>query len=240
VVVKRDLIRPADKAKMVKLNAAADGTGTGTRRRAVHSDRLTRILTSHRTVALQAQMMDRPDVALVVLTHTLLLQLLHRPGMHGSARLTLTEPSLADEVEQGAAWLAVAARREQILARLPEGATGDAVLEWLHEQPQAFVLEVLAFCVARSIDTVQLREGPCSAFGPLAKAVKLDMSAWWTPTAASYFDHVSKDRTLAVVTKAVSAEAAVPLENMKKSAAASAAERALAGSTWLPEALRYE
>lgn len=242
VVVKRDLIRPADKAKMVKLNAVANGTGigTGTRNRAVHSDRLTRILTSHRTVALQAQMMDRPDVALVVLTHTLLLQLLHRPGMHGSAGITWSEPSLADEVQQGAAALAVAARREQIVARLPEEANGDAMLEWLHEQPQAFVLEVLAFCVARSIDTVQMREGRCSAFGPLAKAVKLDMSAWWAPTAANYFDHVSKDRTLAVVTNALSAEATVPLGKMKKTAAAAAAERALTGIAWLPEPLRYE
>jgi ParB family chromosome partitioning protein len=240
VVVKRDLIRPADKTKIVKLIAAAGGADAGTRSRTVHSDRLTRILTSHRTIALQAQMMDRPDVALVVLTHTLLLQLLRRPGMHGSARVTLSEPSLADEVQQCAATLAVAARREQIISRIPDGVKGDALLEWLHEQPQSFVQEVLAFCVARSIDTVQLREGPSSEFSPLAKALKLDMSAWWAPTAASYFDHVSKERTLAVVTHAVSAQAAVPLENMKKGVAAAAAERALAGGAWLPEPLRYE
>ena len=240
VVVRRDLIRATDKAKMVKLNRAAEGGDTSTRSRAVHSDRLTRILTSHRTIAIQAQMIDRPDVALVVLTYTLLSQLLHRPGMRGSAGVTLSEPSLADEVQQGAAWLALAARREQINARMPEGVKGDALLEWLHEQSQSFVLEVLAFCVARSIDTVQLREGSCSGFNALAKALKLDMSAWWLPTAVNYFDHVSKERTLAVVTQAVSSEAAVPLANMKKGAAAAAAERVLAGVAWLPEPLRNE
>jgi hypothetical protein len=123
--------------------------------------------------------MARPDVALVVLTHTLLGQLLHHPRTNKVARLTLSGPSLADEAQEGAAALALAARREQIVARLPDGAKGDALLEWLHQQPQEFVLEVLAFFVAGSLDTVQLREGPCSSFGPLAKVLKLDMAAWY-------------------------------------------------------------
>ena len=63
---------------------------------------------------------------------------------------------------------------------------------------------------------------------------------WWKATASDYFGHVSKERMVAVVTQAVSPEAAVPLDKMKKAAAAEAAERALANVAWLPEAMRAE
>ena len=45
----------------------------------------------------------------------------------------------------------------------------------------------------------------------LAEALDLDMRKWWTATAASYFEHVSKARVLAVVTEAAGANAASPL-----------------------------
>ena len=45
---------------------------------------------------------------------------------------------------------------------------------------------------------------------------------------------------MAVVVQAASQEAAVPLEKMKKAAAAVAAERALSATSWLPEALKID
>jgi ParB family chromosome partitioning protein len=237
VVVRRDLIRPADKGRMVKLGGA-DGE-SGVRHKGTHSDRLTRVLTSHRTAALQAETMDRPDVALAVLTHVLLIGVF-APSTSASlcARVTLTSPVLADEARQGAAAVAFEARRQALRDRLPADQAGASSLTWLLGQPQATVMEFLAFCVANSLDTVQEREGACPGYVELGRALGLDMSKWWQPTAANYFHHVSKERTAAVLTEAVSREAAVPLEKMKKGAAAEAAERALANITWLPEPLR--
>ena len=242
VVVRRDLIRPADKAKMRKLpNGEGTGETAGRRVKSVHSDRLTRILTSHRTVALQAEMMVRPDVALVVLTHALLCKLLTRFGSsNGCARIALTEATLAEEVKGSAAVAALANRKQQIIEALPPHDDGDGWLDWLSQQSQAVVLDLLAFCVAHSLDTVQDREAPSPKYCALARALDLDMSRWWQATAATYFDHVSKDRTAAVVAQAVSPEAAVPLEAMKKEGAAQAAERALTGLAWLPEPLRVQ
>jgi ParB family chromosome partitioning protein len=239
VVVKRDLIRPADKAKMVKQGDEATVGVGGRRVRPVHSDRLTHVLTSHRTVALQAELMDRPDIALVVLTHTLISRLLKPYGNHGLvAKLTTTQPSLAEETKETAADVAFTARRQKIIERLPSDEEDGDWLAWLHLQPQSVVLELMAFCVACSLDTTQTREGNCAGFTQLAQSLNLDMGKWWKASAADYFNHVSKERAMAVVAQGVSAEAAVPLEKMKKAAAAEAAERALSSSSWLPEALR--
>lgn len=237
VVVRRDLIRPGDKGKMVKL-AETDGN-QDKRHKGVHSDRLTRVLTSHRTAALQAEMAFRPDVALAVLTEALIAGLLCPRSNGGScAKVMLTTPVLADEARQGAAAAAMDGRRKELRARFPNGDAGVRLLAWLLGQPQQVVLELLAFCVASSLDTVQEREGASPGFVELARALNLDMRKWWSPTAANYFHHVSKERTAAVLTEAVSIEAAVPLEKMKKRAAAEAAERALSDVAWLPEMLR--
>jgi ParB family chromosome partitioning protein len=239
VLIMRDLIRPGDRAGA---GGRVDGPAVAApRARSVHSDRLTHVLTSHRTVALQAELMDRPDIALVVLTHALLSTILKPGGSAGRiAKLTLGQPSLADEVKKAPADTAFAARRQHIVDLLPSGKDGDGYLAWLHRQPQPVVLELMAFCIACSLDATQTRDGPCPAYAELAALLNMDMGRWWKATAADYFNHVSRERTMAVVAQAVSAEAAVPLEKMKKGAAALAAERALAATSWLPEPLRAD
>lgn len=240
VVVKRDVIRPSDKSKMVKL---ADDTDTGAaprRVKSIHSDRLTHELTSQRTAALQAEMMDQSDIALVYLTYTLMRKVfpVHSDGT--LAKISITKPVLAEVAKKSRAAEAFHERREQLLARLPDDKVGGGWLEWLATQPTAVVMEMMAFCVASTLDATQQREGGNPQFVTLAQGLKLDMSKWWKATASDYFGHVSKERMVAVVTQAVSPEAAVPLDKMKKAAAAEAAERAVANVTWLPEAMRAE
>lgn len=238
LAVLQDAIRPADVAKR-----ASDDVGVAVSKRpkADHSDRLTAELTSHRTLALQAEMMEQSDVALVYLTYTLLKSVLTAYGGYARstlAKISLSRPTLAEVANQGEAAAAVAQRREQLLARLPEGSNGEGWLEWLGAQPQAVVLEMLAFCVANSLDATLSREEASPQFATLGKALKLDMRKWWRASAENYFEHVSVARMGKVVTEAASAEAAAPLDKMKKQQAAEAAERALADSRWLPELLR--
>ena len=64
------------------------------------------------------------------------------------------------------------------------------------------------------------------------------MTKWWKASGPSYFNHVSKARILEVVTEAAGANAASPLQALKKDAAVSGAEQALAGVAWLPGVLR--
>jgi ParB family transcriptional regulator, chromosome partitioning protein len=64
------------------------------------------------------------------------------------------------------------------------------------------------------------------------------MTAYWQPTASSYFARVSKERIVQAVREAVSEQAAGNIARMKKQAMAEAAEAALAGKGWLPALLR--
>lgn len=240
VEVRRDVIRPSDKSKMVKLADDAD-TGAAPRRvKSIHSDRLTHELTSQRTTALQAEMMDQSDIALVYLTYTLMRKVLPVYSDGTLAKISIAKPMLAEVAKKSRAAEAFHERREQLLARLPDDKVGGGWLEWLASQPTAVVMEMMAFCVASTLDATQQRDGGNPQFVTLAQGLKLDMSKWWKATASDYFGHVSKERMVAVVTQAVSPEAAVPLDKMKKAAAAEAAERAVANVTWLPEAMRAD
>ena len=59
---------------------------------------------------------------------------------------------------------------------------------------------------------------------------------WWTPTAAGYFDHVSKAKALEAVQVFAPGEVQ-RLAKLKKPQIASEAERLAAGSGWLPQML---
>lgn len=246
-VVLRDVIRPADVARRASAAKGAAAVPTESKRvRRDHSDRLTLELTSQRTLGLQAEMIDQPDTALAYLTYTLMRSVLlphHGVGTASLSKISLGMATLADNSTEGAAGVALAERREQLLARLPDAAQNGQKgqggwLAWLQAQPQPVVLELLAFCVAASLDATLEREKDSPEFVALGKALNLDMTKWWRATAASYFDHVPRECTVKVVTEAVSATAALPLEKLPKQAAAEAAERAVADAGWLPAMLR--
>ena len=99
------------------------------------------------------------------------------------------------------------------------------------------VLQLLAFCVAQTVNGVQSGDTP-GAFDELAAAAHLDMREWWTPTAAGYFTSLPKAEILKVVRDATSAEVARPLELLKKVNLAKSAEDKVAGTGWLPTVLR--
>ena len=58
-------------------------------------------------------------------------------------------------------------------------------------------MELLAFCAAQTVDAVRLKQDRdettrMQSAALLADAVKLDMSAWFTPTAANYFGRIAR------------------------------------------------
>jgi len=82
------------------------------------------------------------------------------------------------------------------------------------------------------VTAIASREDEASA-AALAQAVELDMRAWWTPTAAGYFDCVSKVKTLEGV-QAFAPGEVNRLGKLKKAQISSEAERLAAGTGWLP------
>ncbi len=210
----------------------------------VHSAKLCQRLTAHRTVAIHAEMVAQPAVALAALLRHLVPQALPEHYGYTSARdyLALSGDNnhdsllrAADDLPTSAAWNAVEAQRARWTAELPAKRTD--LLPWLIEQdPGTTLLDLLAFCIGTLLDGIAGEEKP-QAINALAGALHLDMTRYWTPTRATYFDHVSKARIAEVVASAVSPKIAADLGKMKKADAAAAAELRLVKAAWVPEIL---
>ena len=64
----------------------------------------------------------------------------------------------------------------------------DELWDWLINQPQQIILDLLAFSVAQTINAVQLLHQPADeshlrGANSLSKALGLDMANWWSPNA---------------------------------------------------------
>jgi len=252
------LVRPEDRDDMAKAVRQAPPSGhpggagvlpvtlPAPNTRPLHSEKLMRRLTAHRVAAVQAELIDRPDVALAALTAHLAVKLMKdgfRRYFAGADALTVsatdTHENLRRESEDmadSAAWKKLDAERSAWVAQMPDD--GPGVFAWLLDQDQPTVLRLLAFLVASSVTGVSGTEGDKQVTDPLAQALALDMTRWWQVTGPSYLDHVSKARIVEVVTEAAGANAASPLASLKKDAAVSGAEQTLAGTRWLPPCLR--
>jgi ParB family transcriptional regulator, chromosome partitioning protein len=238
--IERDLLRPEDKrrfARAKKAGATAAAGKPATER--THSAAHLRSLTAHRTLALQATLAERPDVALVALTHRLITQTFTTFGRAESPiQIRVEHKALEgyDESIRGSkAQQALAERKAALKARLPR--RPEALFGWLLKQGQENVLSLLAFCVAIAVDAVQSDEEDSPA-DALATAANLDMRQWWTATASNYFARVPKPRIIEAVSEAASPEAASAMRVMKKADAAQLAEERTAGTGWLPSVLR--
>jgi ParB family chromosome partitioning protein len=233
--VLRGLIRPQDRPQMA---AATRGGVTGKERvRGPHSARLTATLTAQRTLALRAELVRQPEVALRVLAHQLLRQVFYEERSNRAVQLEVRPPQLPSDAEDGAAWECWQAQRAALAAILPESGASGGLMEWLQRQPRSVIDDCIAFCTACGVDGVQQDERTPAAITDLVQAVGLDMRKWWQPTAQAYFAHVPKAHLMKVVAQVASPAAAVPLERMSKQAAADAAARALAECGWLPPVL---
>ena len=239
VQIDRDLLRPEDANRFAHAARARRRTGKidGPR---LHSAALVRRLTAQRTLALQATLLDRPDVAVLALTHRLLLRAfpLYGCGQESPLRIegrAAELSSYASELGGSPAEVALRARSAAIESRLPKDP--EQLFSWLSEQSQTEILSLLAFCVAQSVDGVQADETP-SATDEIARAAGLDMHAWWVPKAENYLASLPKARIVEIVREAVSPEAASALSLMKKGALVEEAEKRLAGTGWLPTLLR--
>lgn len=239
VSIERDVLRPEDAQRFRASQRKVARTGTSAPPRE-HSAALVGRLTAHRTLALQAELVQQPMLGVIALTHRLVLDVFYsnRSATNAPVRIDRQATALREytqELSGCQAQLTLEAHRKSLEIGLPEDS--DDLLAWLIEQSDSDLLSLLAYCAAVSVDGVQVDEGP-SLLDGLARATKLDMRRWWSATVGSYLGAVPKARILAAVTEAVSAEAAVPLSKLKKAALAEAAERQLAGSGWLPPPLR--
>ncbi|UWE19321.1 ParB/RepB/Spo0J family partition protein [Herbaspirillum huttiense] len=211
--------------------------------RSAHSDAHTRRMSAHRNAALQKLVADNHKVALAAMLAAILPGVLSdRDWSQKDSTINIRPPYLkgsAQDIEGNMAWQSV---QEQIskAAQLVKAKEGEesSMFSRLLELPEAMLVELVALCVALSIDVLHGNEQTGVRSAELAKAVNLDMADWWKATPDSYLSHVSSKRLLAVVTEAVSAEAANSMLGMKKAQMVEAAALKLSDTRWIPEMMR--
>ncbi len=243
VVVHRGLLREeqARALRVQERQGAGEGesrVGEGAPPPVSHgiSEKLAKRLSAHRTAALQAEVARHPAIALVAVVHRLALRVVADAyRCEGSPVNISASPqdgldAHAPDVAQSPAIIGLRAVRQAWADRLPKDP--DALFSELLAFPQPELLSLLAVCVALTVGAVTTREAETPAT-LLAQAVGLDMHDWWMPTAAGYFEHVAKAKTLEAV-QAFAPEQVNRLAKLKKAELASEAERLVAGTGWLP------
>ena len=196
-------------------------------------------LSAQRTAALREVLASRPHDALVALLCSLVSDVFF-DGSHSCLEIGVIITDLtrfSKLVGQEKASAALLARHARWQERLP---AHDDLWRWLEAASLETRLDLLAYCVGMGVDAVyRPREDERAVHANrLAQATCLDMSDWWRPTSAGYFDHVRKEQIVSVVAEGCSSEAARRLSGLKKGEMSKAAERLMFEKRWVPNPLR--
>lgn len=197
-------------------------------------------MSSERTLAVQAALMQQPDKSLTLLAWTLCLNVFGSGAYSNPARIRLecehySLTSDAPSGKEGAAFMALMAEHSRFAALLPEGWERD--MTTFLSLSQEVLLSLLSFCTACSLNGVQTRE--CghtsrSPLDPLETAIGFHMRDWWQPTKANFFGHLKKPQIIAALNEAGLSGAARDAEKMKKGDAAEHAEFHMKDNRWVP------
>lgn len=214
-----------------------------------YSAALVEELTAIRTAAMRNELALRPNLALAVMLYPLALKVfLNGPsywrissaieisGQVKDLTSAIKEPEACDALNE---WNRI---HETWGHKLP-GDPGD-LWEWMLEQTQEELLELLAVVTAANINAVEAKHDHdrdrLAHADQLATALKLDMKQHWEPK-APFLSRLSKAQIAEVMEDAGCAKSAIKAATKApKAEAVDLAEKALAGKAWLPARLRSE
>ncbi|EAX4735357.1 ParB/RepB/Spo0J family partition protein [Salmonella enterica] len=197
-------------------------------------------MSSERTLAVQAALMQQPDKSLTLLAWTLCLNVFGSGAYSKPAQISLEcehypLTSDAPSGKEGAAFMAMMAEKARLAALLPEGWSRD--MTTFLSLSQEVLLSLLSFCTACSLNGVQTRECGHTSRSPLDSletAIGFHMRDWWQPTKANFFGHLKKPQIIAALNEAGLSGAARDAEKMKKGDAAEHAEFHMKDNRWVP------
>ncbi|EOJ9051409.1 ParB/RepB/Spo0J family partition protein [Escherichia coli] len=198
-------------------------------------------MSSERTLAVQAALMQQPDKSLALLAWTLCLNVFGSGAYSKPAQISLeckhySLTSDAPSGKEGAAFMALMAEKARLAALLPEGWARD--MTTFLSLSQELLLSLLSFCTACSLYGVQTRNCGHTSRSPLDSletAIGFHMRDWWQPTKANFFEHLKKPQIIAALNEAGLSGAARDAEKMKKGDAAEHAEFHMKGNRWVPD-----
>jgi ParB family chromosome partitioning protein len=224
--------------------ADQEGQTRESERETGYSAALIEALTLEKTAAIAAELSQQPSVALAAVVHSLVISVL---GMELDlyysdkvVQLSTRQVNL-QPVEFSAAAKALQAQQEAWLAQLPRSSEGQ-LWTWCQAQPCGTLLQLLAFCAALTVNAVQAKtdstnNSRLAQANTLATALRIDMNQWFTPTAANFFERISKPQIQRALTEAGKTPDS-STTTFKKAQLAEFAETQIAGTSWLPQLLR--
>ncbi|WP_300002417.1 ParB/RepB/Spo0J family partition protein [uncultured Cedecea sp.] len=198
-------------------------------------------MSSERTLAVQAALVQQPQKAVAMMVwrlcscvfdyclttrHPFVLRMEEHHSM-----LTSEAPT----GKTGLAWQSLMQEKARLEALLPEG--------WKTDFTTFFALDgqtlmsLMAFCTACSVDGVQTREyghTSQSNLGGVEAALGFHLRDWWQPTAENFLGMLNKKQIVESLNEAGLTGAASDAEKMKRGDAASHAEQWLADTRWVP------
>ena len=206
-------------------------------------DKLMTELTAYHSLGLRNALAADHGIAYLAVLHALTLKLFYR-GYATDSCLQISANDTLGPVTGLAEFKAaseILARQEAFEKMLPERET--ALWDFLLGLDESGRQLLFAHCAGLSVNAVHESAGRGSNkrrhAGQLAEALRLDMGAQgFVPTAANYFGRIKKQQILETVAEAKDEETAALLADLKKKDMAAEAERLLAGTGWLPDALR--
>ncbi|EJK1259020.1 ParB/RepB/Spo0J family partition protein [Salmonella enterica] len=202
-------------------------------------------MSSERTLAVQAALMQQPEKALALMVWRLCTCVFS--GCLTTAHpfrisLTVSHSSLTENApsgKNGAAFEILMAEKARLKALLPDG--------WEKDFTTFFALSgealmsLMAFCTACSVDGVQTRNNGHTSRSPLdtvEAAIGFHLRDWWQPTKDNYFSGLKHAQIVASLKDAGLTGAAGDAEKMKKGDAAGHAEHFMAQTRWVPAWLK--
>ena len=197
-------------------------------------------MSSERTLAVQAALMQQPEKSLALLAWTLCLNVFGSGAYSNPARIRLecehhSLTSDAPSGKDGAAFMALMAEKARLAALLSDGWARD--MTTFLSLSQEVLLSLLSLCTACSLNGVQTRECGHTSRSPLdslESAIGFHMRDWWQPTKANFFGHLKKPQIIAALNEAGLSGAARDAEKMKKGDAAEHAEFHMKDNRWVP------
>ncbi|PKC36313.1 hypothetical protein V462_10740 [Pantoea ananatis 15320] len=197
-------------------------------------------MSSERTLAVQAALMQQQKKAIALLTWQLCRSVFS--GGHFRSRpfrISLTESHStltgnAPSGKDGAAFLALTEERKRLEALLPKG-WGEDLTAFFSLNDET-LMALMTFCVACSVDGVQTREcGHTSRSNLIELEAALDfhLRDWWHPTKAGLFGDLTHARIIDALNEAGLTGAARDAEKMKKGDAAELAENRMRDTRWV-------
>jgi Predicted transcriptional regulators len=202
-------------------------------------------MTSERTLAVQAALMQQPEKAVALMvwrmctcvfsgclttTHPFRISL---TVSHGS--LTENAPS----GKEGAAFDILMTEKARLKALLPEGWEKDFTTFFALDG--GVLMSLMAFCTACSVDGVQTRDmgrTSRSTLDTIEAAIGFHLRDWWQPTKDNYFGSLKHPQIVASLKEAGLTGAAGDAEKMKKGDAAGHAEHFMQHTRWVPAWLK--